>query len=404
MKCFRYVYIAAAVLLCFIFSQGVFAEDITFNTVKIYFSESTIPTIIEGDVIMKLYSEDGSNLLDTKTYEMRRGFGAFEIEFNVPEYAIGTKFKFSVSDAVQGVYHNGLCAPEQLLETYSMPDENGNQKYYTSFYMELNPRWNKEAIIEIPGIKNTLFYHCLEDDEVYVTKDLFDVLGIECAENLDTEKPGFTLSCGGNIAKFYYDDIYASFGEAGENLSRPSFKICGMPYAPLSRVAQYFLCNYIVTEENSFCKKISLTPPPYSDVYKNAEYVNSIDVSSRTDYLVWVDKSKYKVNVYLGENKSWRLVKAFPCAIGAKETPTIEGSFEYYQYQDKWQYDGYYCGPIMRFKDGYALHSTLIRDNGKTYDGRVGMKISHGCVRMHPQDIKWMVSYIPLYSRILVTG
>ena len=404
MKCIKHICITVMALLCFVLSYSAIAEDITFNTVKIYFSESTIPTIVEGDVVMNLYNEDGSMLLDTKTYEMRRGFGAFEVEFSVPDYDIGTKFKFTVSDSVQGVHHNGFYLPEHVLETYSMPDENGIQQYCTSFYMDLIPRWNKEAIIEIPGIKNTLFYHCLEGDEVYVTKDLFDALGIKCTENTDAEKRGFTLSCGGYTAKFYYDDIYASFGGVGENLSRPSFEIGGMPYAPLSRVSEYFLCNYNVVEENSFCKKISLTPARDSDVYKNAEYVNSIDVFSRTDYLVWVDKSEYKVNVYLGDNKNWRLINSFPCAIGAKETPTIEGSFEYYQYQTRWQYDGYYCGPIMRFKDGYALHSTLIRDNGKTYDGRVGMKISHGCVRMHPQDIQWMVNYIPLFSRILVTA
>ena len=403
MKCIRHIGIIMTVLLCFVLSYSVLAENKTFDTVKIYFSGCDIPTIVEGDVVMNLYSEDGDILFDTKTFEMRRGFGAFEMEFNVPEYQIGTKFKFTVSDAVKGVHHNGFYLPEHILETYSMPDENGIQQYYISFYMELLPKWSKEAIIEIPGIKNTLFYHCLEGDEVFVTKDLFDVLGINCAENTAEEKPGFTLSCGNHTAKFYYDDVYASFGDAGENLSRPSFEIGGMPYAPLSKISEYFLCNYNVTEENRFCKKISLTPSGYSDVYKNAEYVNGIDIFSRTDYLVWVDKSEYKVNVYLGDNKNWRLVNSFPCAIGAKETPTIEGSFEYYQYHDKWQYNGYYCGPVMRFKNGYALHSTLIRDNGKPYDDRVGLKISHGCVRMHPEDIWWMVSYVPLYSRILVT-
>ena len=58
----------------------------------------------------------------------------------------------------------------------------------------------------------------------------------------------------------------------------------------------------------------------------------------------------------------------------------------------------------MRFYKGYALHSTLIRYNGTPYDNRVGVKISHGCVRIRPEGINWLVQNIPLYSRVLVTG
>ena len=403
MKCIKYACAVMMVLLCLVMPRHISAEDAVFDTVKIYFSGSDIPTIVEGDVVMNLYSEDGSVLLDTKTYEMKRGYAPFEIEFNVPEYKIGTKFRFAVSDAVESAYHDGTYSREHIIETYVTADENNLAQYCTDFYMDLCPMWNREAIIKIPAVKKTLFYHFLIGDEVYVTTDLFDALGIQCRENPETEKSGFTLSCGGYTAKFYYDDIYASFGGKGENLSTPAFKTDGLPYAPLSKIATYFACNYNVVVDNAFCKEITLTISNYSDEYKSAAYVNGLELSSRMDYLVWVSKKDYTVNVYMGADKSWRLIKSFPCAIGAPDTPTIEGLFEYYQYQTKWQYDGYYCGPIMRFKDGYALHSTLIRDDGRPYDGRVGMKISHGCVRMKPDDIRWMVSYVPLYSKIFVT-
>jgi len=58
----------------------------------------------------------------------------------------------------------------------------------------------------------------------------------------------------------------------------------------------------------------------------------------------------------------------------------------------------------MRFYKGYALHSTLIGYNGTPYDNRVGVKISHGCVRMCPEDINWLAKNIPLYTRVLVTA
>ena len=404
MKYIKYFTMTVILVLCFFMAQSVFAEDVTFDTVKVYFTKTDIPTLVEGDVVFEIY--DGNNLLDTKIHSLKRENPGFEIEFNVPEYEAGKTFRFHVKEGAQGAHHSGTYSRDHILQTYSMPDENGTLQYQTSFYMDLIPNWNKEAIITIPGVNQTLFYHCLTEEDVFVTTDLLDVLGIVCTKNFDAEKPGFTLSSedGKYVAQFYVDDIYATFGGIGENLSSPAFLIGEMPYVPLSRVAEYFACNYELTEENRYCRKISLTKSEYSQVLKEEEYVNSLDITSKTDYLVWVDKSEYTVNVFLGTNKNWRLIESFPCAIGAPSTPTIEGRFEYYQQHDRWQYDGYYCGPIMRFRGGYALHSVLLKNDGSFYDGRVGVKISHGCVRLLPDDINWMISYVPLYTRILVTA
>ena len=57
----------------------------------------------------------------------------------------------------------------------------------------------------------------------------------------------------------------------------------------------------------------------------------------------------------------------------------------------------------MRFRGGYAIHSTLIKYDGTPYDNRVGMKISHGCIRLRPEDINWLASITPLGTRIYIT-
>lgn len=133
-------------------------------------------------------------------------------------------------------------------------------------------------------------------------------------------------------------------------------------------------------------------------------YVNSKGLSSQTDYLIWVSKSEYKVRVYSGHKGNWNLINSFTCAIGAPRTPTCEGTYRYYQSHERWDYGSYYVGPIMRFNRGYAIHSTLIYQNGTSKDDRVGMKLSLGCVRLHPQDINWLHSIIPLYTTIHITG
>lgn len=132
--------------------------------------------------------------------------------------------------------------------------------------------------------------------------------------------------------------------------------------------------------------------------------VNGNKIWSDTDYLIWVSKSNYMVSVFLRDSGSWKCIKYFKCSIGAPSTPTITGQFRYYQYQTKWQYNGYYVGPIMRFYGGYAIHSTLINNNGTDRDGRVGKMISHGCVRVRPENINWLTYYIPIGTKIYITN
>lgn len=140
-----------------------------------------------------------------------------------------------------------------------------------------------------------------------------------------------------------------------------------------------------------------------SDENKSEAFVNKNNIESKTDYLIWISKSDYKVTVFKKANKKWKYDRDFDCAIGAKNTPTITGQYEYYSKETRWSYPKYYCAPIMRFYNGYALHSTLIKYDGTPYDDTVGAMISHGCIRLHPEDIGWLADNIPLYTKIYIT-
>ena len=266
-----------------------------------------------------------------------------------------------------------------------------------------NPAQKKEATFIFWGNSVQSFEHYIVGNEIFVTTDMISALGINYVFNENDEYPNIFLSShtGGYTMQFFMDNIYAVCGGVGYNLLQAPFVKDAKPFVPLKDLAIYFACSY----EESFSENgatVNISPSAYADPSIN--YVNTRELESKTHYLVWVSKSDYKVRVYLGKNREWRFVKAFDCAIGAPKTPTIEGVFEYHQWQPRWYYDGYYCGPILRFYKGYAIHSTLIRYNGKPYDNRVGVKISHGCVRVRPEGIKWLSDYIPLGTTILVTG
>jgi len=381
-----------------------FAEEPLFDKVSVFFTLKDIPTLTEGTVSFSLYNENEAAPVSSASYELKRGVTGFSVDFSVPAYEIGKKFRLVLTGGAEALIFCEETGKEFTLETYSTVNEaDGSQIYQTAFYMELLPFFNKEAVIMVDGVKNTSFAHYFMNGNLYVTTDLLDALRINYT--ISAEDNSIFLSSGDyHTMQFFMDNIYACKNGEGYNLSAPVYAIGNTPYVPLSEVAVYFACNYSVVSDTLYQTEISLTESVYAEKNEKEEFVNSRGVSSRTDYLVWVDKSDYKVNVFLGEKGNWKFVRSFDCAIGAPSSPTVEGSFEYHAYHSRWSYSSYYCGPIMRFYRGYAIHSTLIRYNGTPYDNRVGMKISHGCVRVRPEGIQWLVDYIPLYTRILVTA
>ena len=141
---------------------------------------------------------------------------------------------------------------------------------------------------------------------------------------------------------------------------------------------------------------------PVAQVYFS-QVVNSAGKSSRTSYLIYVNLSKYIVCIYTGSTSQWTLVRSFPCSIGAPETPTIQGTFSIrskgvtYVTNDNiiLKYYAYFVG-------GFKLHSILYYPSGKIADGRLGLSISHGCVRMAIENAKYIYDNLPVGTTVWI--
>ena len=402
MKLFRKVLFSVLIIVPVLYMQAYASQSA--NSLKVRFKTGDIPTLIERDVLFELYDDTGVVNFDSVSHSLKRGQSDFEIEFSLPNYPIGTRFRLLINEGAKGASYSGIYSSEHLLETKSIEEENGEIRNITEFEMELDCYWKKEASIKIAGSDKADYNYHLTEKEVYVTLDLIKALGIDYEPHLDADKPYFKLYTDKyHKAVFYIDDIYAVIGNDALNLPEPVYLENSVPYVPLSRVAVYFACNYNLALDSEYLREITLTPSVYSDKYIKEKEVNSKDISSKTNYMIWVSKKDFEVNIFTGSQNKWSYLTTYPCSIGAESTPTIEGQFEYHQKQPRWNYDEYYCGPIMRFYKGYAFHSYLIRYDGRVYDGRLGKKISHGCVRMHPDDIGWMAKNIPLYTKVYIT-
>ena len=125
--------------------------------------------------------------------------------------------------------------------------------------------------------------------------------------------------------------------------------------------------------------------------------------SSNTEWLVLVDRASCKVGVFRGAKGMWNLVNYWDCSPGKDSTPTVSGVFRV-------GIRGYYfdsgnarCYWYTQFYGNYLFHSVLSsKYNGRLIDGRLGMHLSHGCVRMDINNAKWIYDTIPSGSTVVV--
>lgn len=154
--------------------------------------------------------------------------------------------------------------------------------------------------------------------------------------------------------------------------------------------------------------RISTASCTQSGDYTQAEKETFVDAKgyrSDTDYLVWINPVRQKVNVFMGTQYNWSLIKSFTCSTGANKTPTPMGNYKLCGRQDAWIKPTYQVRPILYFEldRGLAFHSRLYSPDGSYLtDATIGRPASHGCIRMLDEDIRWMELMLPLKTTVIV--
>ena len=134
------------------------------------------------------------------------------------------------------------------------------------------------------------------------------------------------------------------------------------------------------------------------------DYVNLNKFSSETNYLIWVNLKSFKVNIFQGSTNRWKIVHSYLCTIGKKSTPTPKGTFTIgikglYFGVNK----GYKCWYYTQFKGNYLFHSIIYNLDGSIRDGRLGMALSDGCIRLTKENAKWIYDNIPSETKVVIS-
>lgn len=135
-------------------------------------------------------------------------------------------------------------------------------------------------------------------------------------------------------------------------------------------------------------------------------WVNAKNYSSKTDFLIWVNLSMQRVNIFKGTQGEWELIRSSIVGTGAPGSGTPVGVYyTTYKQAAGWTTGSYTCKPVVGFKvnTGYAFHSRLYYPNSsKLKDPSIGFPVSAGCVRMYDEDIQYIFDNIPLNTTVVV--
>ena len=134
------------------------------------------------------------------------------------------------------------------------------------------------------------------------------------------------------------------------------------------------------------------------------KFINSGNFQSETDYFIWVDLKNFRVNIFKGSSKKWELIKSYICTIGKPATPTPKGTYTvgikglYFGVER-----GYKCWYYTQFKGNYLFHSIIYNLDGTVRDGRLGMALSDGCIRLEKVNAKWIYDNIPEKTKVYIS-
>lgn len=360
--------------------------------------------IISNNAVVELYNDNGE-LLGSQLRYVGWDTPTVSMVFDVPEYRMGEKFKIKLVSGLRSIrYYDTRVEPGEMVEvqTYGYLNDDGVYTQCNGAMIEGNPHYDKEIHMYVTNrwLDNVSPHPRIVDGTTMMpVRAIGEAMGLTI--NYDPETDSVACSADGNTVVFYANNIYMTIFGTGVNADHETVYIEGSLFVPVRALAEAFDSTVEVADYGEYMD-ILIGESPYVREIRNRIPVNRDGIGSKTNYLVWVSKHEYTVRVYEGQQYNWTLLKEFPCALGAWNTPTITGQFEYIE-RTQWNYSGYYVGPVLRFHNGYALHSTLLYYDGTEYDGRVGVNISHGCVRLHPQDINWIANTIPFRTRIYIT-
>lgn len=137
----------------------------------------------------------------------------------------------------------------------------------------------------------------------------------------------------------------------------------------------------------------------------STDTINTFDITSNTNHLVFVNISEQKTYIYEGSKNKWNLEKEFPCSTGIEGEETPVGVFSV-QTRAPWFFSPQYGQGgkyYVQFMGNYLFHSVPFAEDKETIvDDTLGKPASHGCIRLAVDDSKWLYDNVTDGSKVII--
>lgn len=126
-------------------------------------------------------------------------------------------------------------------------------------------------------------------------------------------------------------------------------------------------------------------------------------MSSSSKYIIIVDRANCRTMIFTGSKGNWVPLYDWACSPGKSSTPTISGTYTVGIKGYSFGTSSYTCYYYTQIKGNYLFHSILYKAGTfNVKDGRLGQRLSHGCVRLALANAKWMYNNIPRSTKIYI--
>ena len=117
-------------------------------------------------------------------------------------------------------------------------------------------------------------------------------------------------------------------------------------------------------------------------------------------FVLFVDLSRLTVTAA----ERGEVLRVMPCTVGDAGHPTPRGKYEVdYKTEFMGKEGAYLCRWGVHYFGGYLFHSVLYTWRGDgILDGELSARLSHGCVRLSPEDSRWVYETAPLGAVVWV--
>lgn len=163
---------------------------------------------------------------------------------------------------------------------------------------------------------------------------------------------------------------------------------------------QGYIFSYFLTDDGN-------SPAHYDFTYFYTDmtrFVNDNQIPSPTVNLITTDLENKLTYVFeKGANGLWILLYKWDCTVGKPSTPTIKGTFYVSGRKPYFGTDNYRVKYATRIRGAYYYHSILFNAAGtEIIDARLGMALSHGCIRLAVENAQWIYDNVLDASAIVI--